>query len=131
MTNEELAKHWNTSVEEVKRISDFMNTHFYLGIARHRETGLFHGVMYTLHESPSGNKTPLLVLSSNQGFATRIEAIQNWNNSKDSWQMPKMKAQLLGVPVDAYKALDKIEAPTVVAHKDKSISPTSERGPRE
>ncbi len=43
MTNEELAKHWGVSLQEVKNISDFMNTHYYITVGCHKKTKLWHG----------------------------------------------------------------------------------------
>lgn len=108
MTNEELAKHWGVSLQEVKRISNIMNANFYCGIAQRKSDKLFYGVMYTLHESPSGSKTPLLLVSSKIGSQTETEAIQNWNKLLDRMALPKLRAEILGVPKDAYKALNKI-----------------------
>jgi len=117
MTNEELAKHWGVSLQEVKRIADIMNANFYCGIAQNKEDKLFYGVMFRWHESPSGNKTPLLSSSSKKGVQTRVEAIRNWNSLLDQIQLPKLRAEMLGVPQDAYKALIKIPEPVRVAER--------------
>ena len=37
MTDEELAKHWNVSLEKVKSISDFMNSNYALQIGKKKE----------------------------------------------------------------------------------------------
>ena len=111
MTNEELAKHWNTSLQEVKRISDIMNEAFYCGVSQSKTDHLFYGVMFRWHISPSGNRTPMLAASSKKGFPTEKEAVQNWNNLLDQVELPKLKAELMEVPRDAYKALKKIPEP--------------------
>ena len=117
MTNEELAKHWGVSLDEVKRISNIMNANFYCGIAQRRSDKLFYGVMYTLHETPSGSKTPLLLVSSKIGSQTETEAIQNWNKLLDRMALPKLRAKILGVPQDAYKTLIKIPEPVRTAER--------------
>ena len=131
MTNEELAKHWGVSLEEVRRISDFMNSHYFLSVAKHKTTGLFHGVMYEMRED-DGERLPSLVLSSEKGFKTKGEAAQYWNDCCDTWKMPKTRAEiLLRVPVDAFKALQKIDLPRQFHHKNCVRQPFAGRGSRE
>jgi len=116
MTNEELAKHWDVSLEEVRRISDYMNHNYYFALAQHKETHLWHGVMYRFHTSPSGNRTPHLWTSSTKGFKTTREAVENWNKLTDD-MVCGLNPALEGVPVDAYKAIKKLEMPAIVPHK--------------
>ena len=130
MTNEELAKHWNVSLEEVKRISDFMNKNFYFCLAQKKETKLWHGRMYRMHISPSGNRTPHLWCESKQGFKTPREAAQNWNKLSDMIISESNPVEL-DVPKDAYKAIRKLELPSVIPHRQHESREFSLRGPRE
>ena len=116
MTNEELAKHWGVSLAEVKRISDYMNQNYYFAVGQNKETKLWHGLMYKMHTSPSGNRTPHLKTSSTQGFETIREAVTNWNQMADN-MICKTNPVFEGVPVDAYKAIQKLEMPAVVPHR--------------
>lgn len=113
MTHEELAKHWGVSLEEVKSISDFMNAHYYLTVGRHKETKLWHGLMFELTDEEGA--LPREVLRT-KGFKSELEAIQYWNKTVDDLKMPKIRAEmLLNVPQDAYKTLNKIPEPVRVA----------------
>ena len=116
MTNEELAKHWGVSLQEVKRISDYMNQNYYFALAQHKETHLWHGVMYKMHTSPSGNRTPHLWVSSTKGFRTEREAVDDWNKRTDT-MICKANPALENVPVDAFKAIQKLEMPAVIPHR--------------
>ena len=130
MTNEELAKHWGISLEEVKRISDFMNANYFFALAQNKETKLWHGVMYKMHESPSGNRTPHLWTSSTKGFKTEREAAEDWNKLSDRIAQ-KSNPILFGIPVDAYKAIKKLELPTAKSHRTHEPRIFPIRGPRE
>ena len=104
MTDEELAKHWNVSLEEVKSISDYMNKTYYLTVGKSKSNGLYYGCLFKIEDERSR-----LVVSSNQGFATADEAAEFMSTKFDNLELPTMKAELMGVPVDAYKTLKKIE----------------------
>ena len=130
MTNEELAKHWSVSLEEARRISDFMNTNFYSVLARHKKTGLFYPLMYKMHEAPDGEITPHLFLSSKKGFEKAQDAVQFWNEMLNNHTYKYAEA-LWGVPADAFKALKKLELPAPIPHKTRGTRITLERGPRE
>ena len=110
----ELAKHWGVSLQEVKRIANIMNENFYCGIAQRKTDHLFYGVMFRWHESPSGNKTPFLTLSSKQGYQTKAEAIRNWNDLLDKAELSKLCCEIMDVPKDAFKALKKIPEPVAL-----------------
>ena len=116
MTNEELAKHWGVSLKEVNRISDYMNNNYYFALAQHKETKLWHGVMYKMHTSPRGSRMPHLWTSSAKGFKTKREAVNNWNALADT-MVCKSNPVLEDVPVDAFKAIKKLEMPAVVSRK--------------
>ena len=105
MTNEELAQHWKISLDEVKSISDFMNKTYSLHVGKNKKNGLFYGLMYRMDKKHG----PLLTISSSQGYKTAIEAAVFFNETFDTIQMPEMHAKMLGVPVDAYKTLKKID----------------------
>lgn len=114
MTNEELAKHWGVSLEEVKSISDFMNAHYYLTVGRHKETKLWHGLMFEIGDKEGA--LPREVLRT-KGFKSELETIQYWNKTVDDLKMPKIRAEMiLNVPQDAYKTLTKIPECIWVAH---------------
>ena len=130
MTDEELAKHWGVSLKEVKRISDYMNDNFYFALAQHKKTHLWHGVMYRMHVSPSGNRTPHLWTSAKEGQKTKREAIEYWNKLADT-MICKANPILEDVPVDAFKAIKKLELPSVVPHKKHEPCVFPVRGPRE
>ena len=116
MTNEELAKHWGVSLVEVKRVSDYMNHTYHFALAQHKETKLWHGVMYKMHTSPSGCRTPHLWVSSQKGFRTQREAAEDWNKRTDT-MICKSNPILEDVPVDAYKAIQKLEVAPSIPHK--------------
>ncbi len=127
MTNEELAQHWGIPLREVKRISDIMNATFYCGTAQSKTDRLFYGVMFRWHESPGGNRTPLLTASSKQGYQTQEEATRNWNDWLDEMELPELRCKMMGVPKDAFKALIKVpESPRVVQHHTVSVCHSKE-----
>ena len=97
-------------------ISDYMNHRYYFALAQHKETHLWHGVMYKFHESPSGCRTPHLWTSSTKGFKTEREAVEDWNKLTDT-MVCGLNPVLEGVPVDAYKAIQKLEMPATVPHR--------------
>ena len=107
MTHEELAKHWGVSLQEVKSISDFMNAHYYLTVGQHRETKLWHGLMFEITDEEGA--LPREVARTKKGFESQLDAVRYWNEQIDGIKMPKIRAEkLLNVPQDAYKALNKI-----------------------
>ena len=105
MTDQELAQHWNVSLSEVKDIADFMNKNFQICVGKNKKDGLFYGLMYRIDEKHG----PMLTLSSKQGYKTSYEAAKFFNEVFDRIEMPEMKAKIMGVPADAYKALKKID----------------------
>lgn len=117
MTNEELAKHWNVSLEEVKSISEFMNNNYVLKVGRKKDDGLYYGLVYRIDPKHG----PMLSLSSNKGFETPKKAAVFLNKTCDKIEMPKIRANLMGVPADAYKALKKIDL-SIYASKTKNLN---------
>lgn len=105
MTNEELAQHWNVPLSEVQSIADYMNNLYTLHVGKSRKDGLFYGLMYRNDEKHG----PMLAVSSKQGYKTPREAAEFLNDACDTMQMPDMRAELMGVPADAYKTLKKID----------------------
>ena len=118
MTNEELAKRWNVSLQEVESISKFMNDTYYLCVGQNKTDKLFYGLMFEIDTKQRHR----LVISTKQGFNTSKEAENFMNNSVDAMQMPEGRASLMGVPADAYKTLRKLgqEAPET-PNKEKSL----------
>ena len=116
MTNEELAAHWNVSLAEVKSISDYMNNLFTLHVGKSRKDGLYYGLMYRNDEKHG----PMLAVSSKQGYKTPREAAEFLNGACDTMEMPNMRAELMGVPADAYKTLKKIDV-SVYAPQTQSL----------
>lgn len=119
MTNEELAKHWNVPLSEVESIADYMNKNYYLCVGQKKTDGLFYGLMYRVDEKHG----PMLALSSKQGYKTPEAAADFFNKTCDRIELPNLKAKLMGVPVDAYKALRKIDTGTTVTKERNSVSP--------
>ena len=114
MTNEELAKHWGVSLDEVKSISDFMNAHYYLTVGRHKDTKLWHGLMYEITDEEGALSREAL---RTKGFKSELEAIQYWNKMVDDLRIPKVRAEMImNVPQDAYRTLTKIPECVHVAH---------------
>lgn len=105
MTNEELAAHWKVSLDEVQSISDYMNKIYSMHVGKNKKDGLFYGLIYRMDEKHG----PMLSLSSQQGFNTPAEAASFLNDVCDRIQMPEVRAGLMNVPTDAYKALKKID----------------------
>ncbi len=105
MTNEELAAHWKVSLEEAQSISDYMNKTFSMHVGKSKQDGLFYGLIYRIDERHG----PMLTMSSKQGFDTPKEAADFMNETCDKMEIPAMRAKLMNVPVDAYKALKKID----------------------
>ena len=118
MNNKELAKHWNCSASEVKSIAKFMNERFYLWIGE--KDGLFYGYMNEKITYEDGSAVVRPAISINKGFKTPAEAAKALNKICDSLQMPKLRAELMEVPVDAYKTLKKIALPRAIATHKKS-----------
>ena len=123
MTHEELAKHWNISLEEVKNISDFMNKNYFLCVGKNKKSGLYHGLIYKVNEKHG----PMLALSSKQGFINALEASDFINNACDIIEMPDERAKLMQVPADAYKTLEKIKNTKVYS---KALDLNKERSSR-
>lgn len=111
MTNEELAKHWNVSLEEAEDISKFINKSYSLHVGKSRKDGLFYGLIYRMDKKHG----PMLAVSSKRGYRTSREAVDFINSACDTMQMPEERAELLGVPADAYKALKKIDPRTMAS----------------
>ena len=126
MTDEELAKHWNVALEEVKSISEFMNKNYVLTVGKKKDDGLFYGLVF--REDPKHG--PMLAMSSNQGFETPREAAVFLNNVCDKIEMPETRAKLLGVPEDAYKALKKIDL-SIYEPETKNLNISNKRKGRE
>ncbi|MBR3677054.1 MAG: hypothetical protein IKN71_07985 [Alphaproteobacteria bacterium] len=126
MTDEELAKHWNISLEEVKSISEFMNKNYSLHVGKDRKTGLYYGLIY--RNDPKHG--PMLAVSSKQGYRTSRDAADFLNSACDIMQMPEERAKMMKVPVDAYKVLKKIDFRPTVA-KTNALKPNSGRDPRD
>lgn len=108
MTYEELAKHWNCDLAEVKSISDYMNKYYRLLVAQHKETGLYHGVICE-NRYKEDYIIPEVRVSTNQGFETPKQAAELINSYMDRLKLPEVRAKLMQVPVDAWKALKKID----------------------
>lgn len=117
MTNEELAAHWNVSLEEAQSISAYMNKMYSMLVGKSKKDGLFYGLIYRMDEKHG----PMLALSSTQGFDTPKEAAIFMNEICDKMEMTKMRSELMNVPIDAYKALKKIDLNAFVA-KNKNIN---------
>ena len=126
MTNEELAAHWNVPLSEVESISDFMNKNYYTCVGKNKNDGLFYGLMFRIDERHG----PMLSLSTSKGFETPKEAGDFFNKACDTIEMPNLRAELLGVPVDAYKAIKKIDT-SVYATQEKTQFPSLGRGARD
>ena len=126
MTEEELAKHWNVSLDEVKSISDFMNKNYCIYVGQNKKDKLFYGLMYRMDEKHG----PMLAVSAKNGCKTAKEAAVFFNNACDTMEMPKLKAELMGVPADAYKTLKKIDTSTMMT-EEKTYMPSLERGARD
>ena len=104
MTINELAEHWKVSLSEAESISKFMNETYYLCVGQNKNDKLFYGLMYEI----DNKQRCRLAISTKQGFNTSKEAEDFMNKCADAMQMPDGRAKLMGVPVDAYKALRKI-----------------------
>lgn len=104
----ELSQKWNLPLNEVKKIQSFMNEYYYLSVIQSKEDEKFYGVLFEIHEKPSGSKFPLLIATLNKAFDTSDEAAQFLNTYADTWEMPEMRAYLMGVPKDAYRLLKKL-----------------------
>ena len=117
MTNEELARHWNVSLSEVESISKFMNETYYLCVGQSKTDKLFYGLMYEI----DNKQRCRLAISTKQGFETSQEAEKFMNKCADAMQMPEGRAKLMGVPVDAYKALRKIGQEPETPNKANSL----------
>ena len=108
----ELSKQWNYSLKEVKEIQDFMNERYHLAVIHSQKDGKFYGVLCEMHETPSGTKYPLLVVTVNKPFDTADEAAQFLNKQVDTWKIPDIRAKLMDVPQNAYRLLKKLPVKT-------------------
>ena len=113
MTNEELAKHWNVSIDEVNRISNLINERYYLCLGQKKSDQLWYGLLYEkvpearpVREIPE--QIPRLVASSVKGYKTENDAVDAINGCMDIIQIPEKRARLMGVPQDAFKSLKKL-----------------------
>ena len=130
MTNEELAKHWGVSLQEVERISGIVNTHYHSAVGQHKKTKLFHPVLFKMHEAPSGAISFHLAVSCNKGFETEKEAARFWDELLDKMTIPDVD-NVWNIPADAFKALKKMEVPPAVPHKIRATRIVMEQNSRE
>lgn len=117
----ELSKKWNLSLNEIKKIQSFMNEYYYLSVIQSKEDEKFYGVLFEIHEKPSGSKFPVLIATLNKPFNTSNEAAEFLNKQADTWEMPETRAYLMGVPKDAYCLLKKLPVKTTTHIQNKSI----------
>lgn len=108
----ELSKQWNLSLKEVKEIQDFMNERYHLAVFKSQANHKFYGCLCEMHETSSGAKYPLLVVTVKTPFDTADEAAEFLNKQADTWEMPEMRAKLMDVPQNAYRLLKKLPVKT-------------------
>ena len=116
MTIEELAKHWNVSLDEAKSISDFMNRTFYMTVGQKHDDKTFYGVIFERFKD--GAVRPAFTLSAdpNQGFKTEKEVIDALNKVLERIKIPEFRAKnIMGVPQDAFIALKRLGQTSIVA----------------
>jgi hypothetical protein len=97
-----------------------MNKNYYLCVGQHKKDKLYYGLMFRVDEKHG----PILAVSSKQGYNTPKEAADRLNEVFDTVQLPEMRAKLMGVPVDAYKALKKIDTSQYITQTNSFIPNT-------
>ena len=53
----------------------------HVAVAKHKDTGMFHALLYQNHPTSSGSDRPMLRLSTKIGRSTRREAIDDMGKS--------------------------------------------------
>ena len=106
MTNEELAKHWEVSLGEVNRISDFINKRYALDVIPVVDDSLklWQGVMYA-HDS----QNKYILMESQDKFASRDQAILHWTKQIKNMKLTPGQAKLMKVPEDAFQVIKPVE----------------------
>jgi hypothetical protein len=113
MTPEQLTwtdKQWATylgcPVQEVSKIRVFIKENFFPLIAQDTTTGEYNFVMTRMHESMSGTKSVIQMMSSMQKFSTSESAAKHANNEIiPVLEFTHVWAQSLGVPERALQML--------------------------
>ena len=130
MTFEKLAKHWNVSLKEAKSISDFMNKTFYMATGQKNGDPTFYGFIYEKFRDGSERCAFTLSLDADHGFETEEEAVKALNKAPERIHIPDGRAKIMGVPQDAFIALNRIYPSSPVATKKQVRSISSGRGAR-
>ena len=102
MTNEELAKHWNISQEEVNRISKFINTNYKLDVVPVTDDSLemWQGILYAYDPQ---NK--YILMESKEKYASHDQAVLHWTRQIQNMEITPGQAKLMDVPVDAFRTI--------------------------
>ena len=75
-----------------------MKDHIMAG--RDRETGLWHGLFYRNHPTPSGEPRPMLRLSTTQGYETELEALRVMKSAFTAEQLKDVDCPDTSEPLD-------------------------------
>ena len=106
MTPEQLAEHWQVSVQEAEDISRFINRWYELDVVPVVERGktMWQGRLYAY--DPRNKYT---LMESPEKYFSREEAVLKWTDYIHRYRLSSGQAQQMcshqGVPTDAYLAL--------------------------
>ena len=102
MTPEELAMHWKTSLENVKKISNIVNYLYYAAVIQgNKETSnTWKAVLYAY----DGKKNYVL-MEEGRNFSDKDQAIVQGTKWAQNIKISSGQAKLMGFPEDAHMAL--------------------------
>lgn len=105
-TDKQWATHLGCLVQEVPKIRAFITENFFPAIVQDKTTGEYSFVMTKMHESMSGTKRVVSMMSDMQKFSTSESAATHANNEIiPLLEFNKFWAQALGVPERALQML--------------------------
>jgi len=128
MTPEQLAQHWQVSVQEAENISRFINQWYKLGVVPVFEKGetRWQGVLYAYDP-----RNKYILMKSDKKFVNQDRAVLYWTNYMHRYQISQGQAQQMrsgqGVPTDVYLALKPIEGYERIVQKTRSLNATLNR----
>lgn len=123
MTPEQLAQHWQVSVQEAENIAHFINQWYELGVVPVFEKGetWWQGVLYAFDP-----RNRYILMESDKKFVNRDKAVLYWTNYMHRYQILEGQAQQMrsgqGVPTDAYLALKPVEGYERIVRETRSFN---------
>ena len=118
MTNEELAQHWNISLEEVKNISNIINYLYSVELIPEHEASDIWKVVLRANDG----RRNYILMEEGRSFSDKKQAIICGTKWAQNIKMTPGQAKLMGVPEDAYLTLRPIDGYQEIKEKHFSSS---------